>query len=208
MTTIQYRPHFIKTTRFDTGDSQSTFDAANLIDVQDVNQEAELLKLEGITPHRGLIKKRLIHASGMLSYFHDLPDTATAIQISPEPLSELDYNLLVQYLYSLPIPADIVSEFLDNPDDEATLDILLTELYAVSSLTPKHWKESKPKYKSLKIILLETIQERGKMSLEELFQFGSSIHVSKRPTQAVRISLRRLIQSKDIEEKNGIYYAI
>ena len=179
-----------------------------VIDNQDVNQEAELMKLEGKTPHRGIIKKRLVHdSSSMLTFFHRLPATARPIQTEVEPLSEEDYIFLVEYLHSLPISTTTVTEFLENPEDEDKLDLLLQELYNIGVLTSKDWKDSKIKKKSLKIIILEKIRERGEMSLEELFQFGSSIHVSKRPTQAVRISLRRLLQSKDIIEKDGIYSA-
>lgn len=180
----------------------------SIIDNQDVDQEAELMKLEGKTPHRGIIKKRLIHdSSSMITFFHQLPSGAKPVAPKVEPLSEEDYIFLVEYLYSLPIDTIIVTKFLDNPEDELYLTLLLLELYEIDVLTPKDWRDSKIKKKSLKIIILEKIRERGEMSLEELFQFGSSIHVSKRPTQAVRISLRRLLQSKDIMEKDGIYSA-
>ncbi|KKL60321.1 hypothetical protein LCGC14_2206470 [marine sediment metagenome] len=172
---------------------------------EDVDQEAELLKLEGITPHRGIIAKRLLNEVPDLLFSHWIPSSAKIPDNNIQPMSTIDYEKLVLFLYSTPIPRAIIENFLENPEDENALTILITALKEEGIITKKQWNNTLPKTKSIRVLLLDYISLHKKVAYIDLLQYISSIHISKRPTEAVRISLKRLIQSKQIKDINGEY---
>lgn len=177
------------------------------IDSKDVDQEAELLKLEGKVPNRAIIAKRMSNGVPELLFADWLPVTADEVNQEIVPMSSQDYDTLVKTLYNLPIDEKIISDFLDNPENEVELNRLLEELYALNVISKRQWQKSKPQAMSLRVLILIKIKERKKMSKTEIIKYVSAIHTSKRPAEAARISIKRLINSGDIKEINGYFTA-
>lgn len=172
---------------------------------EDIAQEAELLKLEGKVPHRGIIEKRLFNDVPELLFDFWIPSSAKVVNTSKLILSTDDYTRLVEYLYSTSIDIDIIGNFLDNPNDKETLKILVTALKKGKYMSAEQWSNTLPKPKSIRVLLLEKIKLEKEITIEFLLIYIYSMHTSKRPKEAVRISLNRLIQDKQIKEKNGKY---
>ncbi len=177
------------------------------IDPQDVDQQAELLKLQGKVPNRALLAKEMRHDAPELHFADWLPVTANEVKQEVVPMSASDYDILVEFLYSTPIDIDIINSFLDCPEDATALQNLLDKLYVYEITTMKQWNDTKPKAKSIRVLILEKITERTSMSKLEVIEYVSAIHLSKRPAEAARISIKRLIDSGKIKEVNGYYTA-
>lgn len=177
------------------------------IDPEDVEQQAHLLELEGKVPHKAIIAKEMLHNSPDLHYANWLPLNASEVAQEVVPMSASDYDTLILFFYSSPVDIEILNNFLDNPEDETALENLLNELYAHEIITKKQWDDSKPKAKSIRVLILEKIIERGTMSKQEILEHISTLIISKRPAEAVRISIKRLLDSGKIKEVNGYYTA-
>lgn len=173
---------------------------------EDIKQEVELLKLEGKKPSKWIVAKRLVNNLPDLQFSYWLPKSAKILDTIPEPLGEEEYTRLVEYLYSTNIDIGLVVDFLDNPEDKTILLILVEALQEAGYITEEQWETSLPKQKSIRELLLEYLsKQKYSVAYIDLVKYISSMHTSKRPSEAVRISLKRLIKSKDIQEKNGRY---
>lgn len=175
---------------------------------EDVDQEAELLKLEGKIPHKGIIAKRLYNAVPDLHFSYWIPQSAKKIETTLQPISSNDYEKLISFLYSTDISFDIVNNFLENPEDETALNILVNALKAGGSISKEQWEDTIPKSKSIRVLLLDCIILNKKIEYIDLVKYISSMHLSKRPAEAVRISLKRLVASNLVKETDGTYTGV
>ena len=179
------------------------------ISPEDINQQAELLKLEGKVPHRGIIKKNMLNDIPELSFSNSLPLSAKPVYSPPEPISASNYEKLLDYLLNTEIPESIIYNFFENPDDKDALKKLLSALYRKGLLTKKEWESTKPKRKFLETLILEWLQRTGEKTLEEIVEYVTSIHPSKRPASAARTAIKQLIKANKIQRiTNGGYIAV
>lgn len=158
---------------------------------EDVDQEAELLRLQGINPHKGLIYKRMAQGEAV---FDDVPMGASLLwSDDPYPDPEVTEQLVHWALQQSEEIAAVVFDFLDNPSDEA-VDVTTKQL---ASLGIDVYKAKKRKPKALTQIILELL-ERKSYEVEELNEVARSLQPSSRPEAAVRQILRRLQAEKRI----------
>lgn len=179
------------------------------IDQEDVIQENELRRLEGRPQHIMDTRRELGHKVPELFFGDHLPVSASKIELFATPMSSKDYEKLIEYLFNTDISEEIILNFLNNPLDETALKKLVGELYKRKVFSKKTWVDTKPKEKSLRIIILDILKQRDFVTQTEIFDIVEAIHPSKRPASAARISIKRLLNSKDIEEINDkVYKAI
>lgn len=152
------------------------------MDNEDLQQEAQLLRLQGITPNLSLLRKRMAHE---MDTFDELPFGAAPIFDEPG----YDYSVTEQLVtwaleQSIEI-SDRVLEFLEDPSEEELPDLLS---YLKDSGVKIH--KVKKNTQSASQVLLRALKVRPH-DPGELVEIIRSINPSRRPEALVRQFLRR-----------------
>lgn len=168
-------------------------------DEEDLQQEAALLRLEGIKPSMTLLRKKAkIYTEYLFS--GDVP-LATPLFRSPTPPLDVIEALILWASQQDPEVNRLIINFLDDPGEEVlnqTLKELSRRGLLAKSTMPTTCEMSLSK---LIFEFLETPRE-----IEEIYEFVRSIgHVSKRPEAAVRQILRRFVQKGDVVKTEAGY---
>lgn len=176
------------------------------VDPQDINQEIELLKLEGIkNPSRSLIERRMKNHQPLLfgitteSFINEPLPWQTRSITSLE-----DTSALTEWALSKSDRIqDLILNFLEEPKEDE-VDQIISQLEkegieihrSISIKEIPLWKQ-----------LLDQIQDRGFCTISELYEYGRSyITFSKRPEAAVRQAIRRLLKAGlIIKEEQDVY---
>lgn len=167
------------------------------MELDDLKQEAALLRLQGKTPNMGLLKKRMAHE---MDTFDEMPMGASLIFDEPE----YDFSVTEQLVswaldQSLEI-ADHVFEFLEDPSDE-DLPPLLNFLKKAGVQIHQVKKQTQSSAQVLINALKVRPHDPG-----ELVQIIQSINPSKRPEALVRQFIRRYQRSGQIEVIEDLVY--
>jgi hypothetical protein len=171
---------------------------------EDLDQEIELLKLEGVkNPKRSLIYKRMLHKEQI---FDEIPE-GVIVQTLIDPTPESDPEVierLVEFALDQEIELQtVILDFLDNPSEQSLqetlqkMSLLGFELFELPEI---------PKPKTLTQIISETLS-KGALTLDELYGLARSLHPSKRPEAAVRTVLRKLL-AQGVIYYDGSHYKI
>lgn len=185
-------------------------DPRNLIEQDDIDQEIALAKLEGIpNPSPFIILMRLKNTVQEELFGNWLPDTAEDILPPPTIMEGRDYEQLYSYLLSLEeVSQEDVLAFMEDPEDPKNLENLLESLYKSKVIKRVDWKRTQPKKKSVAQFVLETIEKEGEISQRKLFQSVTHFHPVARPSQTVRVAVRRFLAQGKIKEVKPRVYAI
>jgi hypothetical protein len=171
---------------------------ARVVDKEDVEQEAHLLRLQGIEPNRRIIRMKL--SQGEPTFSGDPGALATPIattRIPPTVVIEMLLSWALQHRDEL--VTFQVLDFLDEPD-EVKLDLLVRQL--------KGEKEKPVKERSLSEALYAFILQSPGRNIEDIYEFARTIHQSKRPEAAVRQFLRRAVREGRVIKDVDTYTAI
>lgn len=171
-----------------------------MLDPDDVNQEAALLRLQGKNPRLSLLRKRMSHEE----------DTFDEVPFGSAPLWEdpgYDQSVtdqLVEWALSQSLDiADRIFEFLEQPSDE---DLPPLFKYLVRSGITLH--QPKSSAQSSAQILLSALRVRPH-DPGELAQIIRSLYPSKRPEALVRQFLRRYQKSGILRvEEDKVYMEV
>jgi hypothetical protein len=164
---------------------------------EDLAQEAELLRLQGITPNMSLLRKRMLHQEDT---FDDIPLGSSSLWEEPG----YDYSVterLVEWALTQSLEiADRIFEFLEEPLEEELPKVLK---FLSNSGIPIY-KAEKTSMSSAQI-LLKALEVRPLLP-EELTQIVRGLNPSKRPEALVRQFIRRYQKSGIIKVDEGIVY--
>lgn len=167
-----------------------------LVEDDDINQEAELLKLFGKKPNKTIIYRRL---QGAQTLTYDFTSEIEAEE--PDWPSHLPDPQIIEDLanWSLQQSSAIQNRmwaFLEDPTDEK-VDQILEELVELSLITKAMLPPTKEV--SLETLILNELKHNDR-SIEELYEFRSFIH-SNRPEAAIRQAVRRLTRKGKITRR-------
>lgn len=163
-----------------------------VIDRDDINQEAELLKLEGvINPSKSLIAKRLANQQPASLFQGEIGSIARPLEVSPG-VNIIALERLVQWsIVQSERIQQAVTAYLDDPNDEVfgrTIKILQEE--GIIKIEPKP-PANAFSFSAALIRLLE--REPKGLEIHDLYTWARGIHSAKRPEATVRQTLRRLV---------------
>lgn len=163
----------------------------------DLQQQAELLRLEGKTPNMGILRKRMLHQE---ETFDDVPFGAQGLWEEPGYDHSVTEKLVDWALAQSLEIADRIFEFLEEPTEE---DLPKLISFLGKSGVTIH-KASAPKISSASI-LLKALAIRPQEP-EELVKIIRSLNPSKRPEALVRQFLRRYQKSGVIKVEADLVY--
>jgi hypothetical protein len=180
------------------------------IDPQDIEQEAELLRLEGKTPNKSIIKKRLQGDNPDLTY--DFTEELNGSKpnwrtYNPDP--DAIKQLAKWALRQSDEIRDEIFEFIDNPTDKR-VDEIIKKLIDLSILSEAALEEHRSTLRhkgSIADMLLRELSATGPRTEEELYSLEATIQ-SKRPRAAIRQTLRRLVKTEKVKLENDTYRII
>lgn len=165
---------------------------------EDIEQEAALLILQGKTPSRTLIYKRLSRGDAI---FDEIPQGSTLLfSDNPVPDENVTRQLVEWALEQEERTQQLIFDFLDDPSDEA-LPGLLSQL---DKQGVQLYSREIKREKSLTQVILDEITKAPR-TIEELYELGRQVHVSRRPEAAVRQVLRRLTEQRILSLEKGLY---
>jgi hypothetical protein len=175
-----------------------------VVDREDVEQEAELLKLQGITPNRRIIRMRLTQHSGELLFQGDpgtLAQPIASTTVPPVAVVEMLVSWAIQQSDEV---ATAILGFLDEPSD-AHLDKVVTKLKKAGLVTTPA-KGSKNRG-SLAEALARYLAQ-GPRSKDDLYAYARTIHHAERPEAAVRQFLRRGLKNGTLVATDNLYHLV
>lgn len=158
----------------------------------DVDQEVALLKLQGKTPRRSFIARRMSHQPAIFG--DDVPVGATPLWAGePLPDPAVTDQLIDWAFTQSEAIASATFDFLEYPTDEGLEELLVVlqgegfELFTMKA----------PKERSLTQTVLSLLRS-GPLPVEELYRVIRETYSSARPEAAVRQVLRRLSRAGTI----------
>lgn len=178
------------------------------VDLEDLKQESELLKLQGKQVRLEILRRRASRHEALL-FSTWVPSTARALfsgtdSRSPEEIlypPEPPYiERIIQWTQGLSEDFQKrITEFLENPDEEQ-LQSLLNELSSLGLLISLQEEEESPS--TLASWILRTLAKAGHegILLTSLYEAARTIHLSRRPEAAVRQWLRRNRELVEVRE--------
>lgn len=180
-------------------DSNDTELIAPAVDLNDIEQEAALLELQGKVPNRSILRRKAMRFGAYLFSGTDELASASPINWGGGPEHHLGAtNSLVDWARSQSTNiANLIYQFLEDPSDKVLTETIeklrsLGAIPAGSEPLPQE-RESLPR------TIHRMIQTRIHTK-EELQQYVRSIHPSARPEAALRQAIRRLIREGKIQE--------
>lgn len=172
----------------------------------DILQELELLKLQGIPKASRYIVERKLKYQNREYFFDD--HSLLNIEgpaFAPPTFSAEVYDRLVDWALSQsPEIARLILEFLDEPSEEYLKQVLKilkkSELLAIDYETPSQSITLTQK-------ILDFIEEQAVIVIEDLYEMARIfLYDSRRPEAAVRQVIRRLTTQGQIEQiEKGVY---
>lgn len=172
---------------------------------EDINQEAELLRLSGKTPSKKLLRLKASVFREVL-FADQLPGSATplfeGVLIPPQGVIEQIVEWAV--IQSEEVQS-MIYRFLEEPSEEGLAEIL-SELRLQGVLLPP--MDSKPPGKPMPFsqLLLYLLDKNGPMTLDQIYTLAREHMLSRRPEAAVRQLLRRYISEGKVEKVNDDLY--
>jgi len=171
------------------------------VDPQDVEQEAELLRLQGINPHKGIIWKRLAHKEAI---YDEIPSGASLLwsdEPYPDPL--VTEELVKWAMGQSEAISEVIFNFLESPSDEGVDEVT----QQLKSLGVDLFSREVKKEKSLTQIILELLEKKA-YSLVELYEIGRALQPSNRPEAAVRQIMRRLTREDRVKLMGELFMLV
>ncbi len=167
----------------------------------DVDQEMELLRLEGKVPNRSIILKKMLRYDALLYDFSN-PAIDSCDVLWPGN-SESQANLeAIEILVDWALTqSDQISKLIfDFLSDDITIDDVMKELKDHRIVRSTKTSEYQPRT-TLTEVILNHLDEH-EMSIYSLYDLGRNfLHNSRRPEAAVRQILRRLIQREVVKKE-------
>jgi len=163
------------------------------IDKADIDQEAELLKLQGKKPNRTFIRRRYQRFHNALLFWDEVPASAEPMQweepVLPDPSTiEKLVNWAIEQGEEI---TEQILFFLDNPTEEV-LKVLMEDL----ELKPLEARRGP----SLTNTIISYLEQPEGCTLDTLYSLARKIHTARRPESAVRQILRRLKEEGLLKE--------
>lgn len=162
---------------------------------EDVNQEAELLKLQGITPNRRILALRMQQRE--LTFSGPLEDARPIPQLGPSQPTEDVLEALVDWtLEQISEVQAQMFEFLENPDDlfDETISLLRGfELITGSQKPPKE------------LAFADILRSNLPATRQELYRMGRELlPTTRRPEATVRQWIRRMLRDDSIDVTDDV----
>lgn len=170
-----------------------------MLDPEDLKQEAELLRLQGITPRMSLLRKRMLHQE---ETFDEVPFGSSSLWEEPGYDQSVTEKLVTWALSQSLDIADRILLFLEQPEEQE-----LPSLFRFLRKAGVTLHESKPTTQSSSQILLSALKVRPH-DPDELVQIVRSLNPSKRPEALVRQFLRRYQKSGIIKVEDKVYLEV
>lgn len=167
--------------------------------LQDLHQEAELLRLQGVTPNMSILRRKMSRSDASL-FGDDLPITATPIdwEVSPIPSQETLLAIAEWAIDQDDEVQGILFPFLEEPT-QMGLDYVLGELERMKVI-PKQRKHKGARSVSLASVIFSFIEDAGRpVRPEELFDLARGFRLARRPEATVRQILRRYTAEGKLE---------
>lgn len=174
---------------------------APTVDKDDIDQEMELLKLQGVRVSRRIVTLRLSQ-NAEATFQGDPGSIASPITTRSLPPHEVVNQLIEWAIEQSAEVSRAVLDFLAEPDDDQ-LDDLVARLKKSGAIARK----SPPKAKNgmLSQVLFTYISEKAR-TREELYAYARTLHQAERPEAAVRQYLRRAVREETLTLTEGYYY--
>lgn len=164
------------------------------ISPQDIDQEVELLKLEGVeNPKRSLIYKRMMHSE--LS-FDEIPDFIS-VQPILDTTPEVDFQVTERLIEWALDQEDEIQTLIFNFLDEPTERSLKKTMKKLSQRGVELHEVTSHRGVSLTDIIRHEIIS-APCTIDYLYQVARNLHPSRRPEAAVRTILRKLISLEEV----------
>lgn len=182
----------------DRPDQSRTVFSAPAVDPEDIEQEYQLLILQGKTPSRRILYQRALRYEAMIFDFTEDPAGITDMTWSETPTTPVEvYQQLTNWaLAQSEVIQNAVLDFLEDPTEKA-----LTDLMADLNL-----KEEAPKTQELSLTSAILTYCQTPRTLPDLYQLARNLLPnSERPEAAVRQITRRLIKSNKLEKTADVY---
>lgn len=177
------------------------------VEKEDIDQEIELLKLEGKVPSRAVLYKKFSRYEGVLFDSIGSPDLSGQPPWASAQYSSLEtINRIVDWsLVQSDMVQSLVLEFLDS---EIEVDEVITILVKEGVITkPKKY----PKLPTITLTdeILALFSERREIHIYDLYEMAREFNSSsKRPEAAVRQIIRRLVRSGVITKEGAYVYCL
>lgn len=181
-----------------TGTDRDQILSAPRVDPDDIEQEYQLLLLQGKKPSRRILFHRALRYESLLFDFTAELSGASEISWaeSPIPSAEVYERLTSWALAQSEVIQNSVFDFLEEPSEDK-----LNRLF--KDLRIKEPEQPKPNKTSLSDAILNYCTEPR--SLPELYQLSRRLIFSERPEAAVRQTVRRLLKNGKLERSANVY---
>lgn len=173
---------------------------ARIVDQEDVNQEAALLRLQGIMPNRRIIRLKM--SQGEPTFSGDpgsLAQPISTVKIAPMEVIEMIISWALQQVPEL---AKEILDFLDEPS-ETVLQALIERVR--QDIPGGSVKRTSAAPGSLSAVIFKYLQEPK--HIDELYELARGIHTAERPEAAVRQYLRRAVRAGKVTKSGDTYVA-
>lgn len=165
---------------------------------EDLDQEMELLRLQGKNPSRSIVYKKLSRYESLLFDSIGTPDIPGAEPIpwegEPTPTLEIMTQLISWAIQQSIQIQNVVLSFLEGRSDESETVEKLISLGIISRQNKRLLRSGGEFTLSLTDIILKKLEESVQVNIKDLYRSAREFTVSKRPEAAVRQIMRRFIR--------------
>lgn len=179
---------------------------------EDIDQEMELLRLQGKNPSRAVVYRKFSRFEGLLFDSIGTPDIPGAEPVpwagDPIPSLEVMTQLVGWALeQSIQIQQAVLSFLEGRSNEKETLDQLIS-LGVISRSNRRYMKATRDFSYTMTDVILKKFEENGEVDIYDLYQSAREFLSSKRPEAAVRQIVRRLIRLGVISKVGDHVYRI